>query len=289
MRVGQWLVWSVCACGLSCSPVEHSSSNVGAGGQASMTGTLSPCTPLAPSTTSVELDASSILAAGRSADGTVYVMTEQQSQLRLFVTDGDALVERFEQGTGQDLGGSTKTWLFDYVLADGSPVSVEVQQEAAIARMGVLKGPKPGKTWSVGSVGETLTLLANADAAALKTTSTQTFFVDYAGVRSDGNALVLIAPEHARDYSGERLFWGMPSALSERTITSFSRGLSIGGSTLVTFELGASSANLVYSFPFDGQDAGTSSQGSLTVDGQASALLGSAPPALPDSAQFLCR
>ncbi len=101
--------------------------------------------------------------------------------------------------------------------------------------MGVLKGPKTGKTWQVGSEGETLTLLSAADAAALEAMSTQSFYVDYAGLRSDGSALVMIAPAHAPDYSGYRLFWGMPSALSEEKITSFNRSLSIDGDTLVTF------------------------------------------------------
>jgi hypothetical protein len=240
-------------------------------------------------TSSVTLDAASILAAGRSADDTVYVLTETESELRLFVTDGDGLAEQFEGGTGVDPEGALTTWLFDYSTPDGSPISVEVQRDDSGLRMGVLKGPKPGKIWQVGAQGETLTLLSAADAAALSATSTQTFNLDYAGTRSDGNAIVVVAPAHASSFEAFRLFWGAPSALSEEKITSFGRALS--GGTTVVFSLGSSSATLAYGLPFLVPDAGvpTSIEGSLTIDGRTSELSGAWPPVLPDGAQFLCR
>ena len=155
--------------------------------------------------------------------------------------------------------------------------------------MGVLMGPKSGKTWQLGSQGETLTLLAATDAAALSAQTTQAFYVDFAGLRADGNALVLVAPAHGEDFAGERLFWGMPSALAEEKILSFTRSLS--NDTLLSFALGTGTANLTYSISYVVHDAGstTSIQGSLTVDGETSELMTSWPPVAPAGAQYLCQ
>ncbi len=280
MRTRDWVACWVLTGVLACSSKVDSSSG-GAG--------TSACDPLQSKTTSVTLDAASIVAAGRALDGTVYVLTEQHSEMRLFVGSGSALAEQFELGTGTDTESGTQTWLFDYAAADGSPISVEAQRDASGLRMGVLMGPKSGKTWQVGGQGETLTLLSAADAAALSAQTTQTFNVDFAGVRADGTALVLVAPAHSGDFASERLFWGMPGALAEEKILSFTR--SLNNDTIVTFALGSGMANLTYSISFVIHDAGstTSIQGSVTVDGETSELMTSWPPVAPAGAQYLCR
>jgi len=282
VQIGRALAWGVLAWCLACSSTNKPGAGAGAV-------SLSPCSPFDATTSSVKLDAASILAAGRSADGTVYVLTESASELRLFVTEGDGLAEQFEGGTGQGTDGALTTWQFDYTATDGSPVSVEAQRDDSGLRMGVLKGPKSGKTWQVGAQGETLSLLPTTDAAKLSATSVQSFYLDYEGTRDDGNAIVIVAPAHAGSYDAFRLFWGPPSALSEAKITSFTRSLS--NSTSLTFSLGAGMATLTYAVPAIGLDGGVtdSSEGSLTIDGQASALSGAWPPVLPDGAQFLCR
>ncbi len=274
------MAWGVLAWCLACS----STNKPGAGAASS-----SPCSPLDATTSSVKLDATSILAAGRSTDDTVYVLTETASELRLFVTDGDGLAEQFEVGTGEASEGALTTWTFDYSAADGSPVSVEAERDDSGLRMGVLKGPKDGKAWQIGAQGETLTLVPATDAAKLSAISVQSFYLDYEATRDDGNAIVIVAPAHAGSFDAFRLFWGPPSALSEEKITSFSRSLS--NSTSLTFSLGAEMATLNYAVPSIGPDGGVtdSSEGSLTLDGQTSVLSGAWPPVLPDGAQFLCR
>ena len=105
----------------------------------------------------------------------------------------------------------------------------------------------------------------------------------------------LIAPEHAGSYDRYRLFWGTPSDLRERLITSFSRGLSIGGTTTVIFDTESGSATLSYSYPYPYPypyplpDTGGVSQGSLALGAKTNSLSGDAPATVPEGAQFLCR
>ena len=255
---------------------------------------LHACAPLESTISTVTLDAQRVLAAGRSADGTAYVVTQENSKLRLFVSDANAeaetLVERPVSGSGEVQDGGSQIWLLDGADASGSPLSVQVVQDASGMSMGVLKGPKPdgAKTWPL-EQGELLTALPAVEAAALPALSGQAFFVDYEGSHSDGRAIVLIAPERAGSYDDYRLFWGMPAELRERVITSFSRARSIGGPTTVVFETEAGRATLSYSFHYPIPETGGMSEGSLELGGKTDPLSGIAPAALPDGAQFLCR
>jgi len=72
-------------------------------------------------------------------------------------------------------------------------------------------------------------------------------------------------------------------------MTSFSRGLSIGGTTTVIFDTDSGSATLSYSFPYPLPDTGGVSQGSLALGAKTNSLSGDAPATVPDGAQFSCR
>ncbi|MEO6603201.1 MAG: hypothetical protein ABIQ16_25175 [Polyangiaceae bacterium] len=278
MRLGRWVC--VAALGVcACSGSDDSASSA-AGTQ--------PCAPLDPVTSSVSLDATTVLAAGRSADGTLFVLRDVENVVTLFVATSDTLVEVPEAGTGEGHEGDVSTYVFDYEDEAGAPVSVQLRQEGADSRMSVLHGPKPDKIWDIDSEGEELSLIDAQSAVKLPAFSTRTFRLDYEGARENADALVLIAPEQAGSYDDFRLFWGAPARLSERKIQSVSRARSIGGPTNVTFAADTGSAVLSYSFPFP-PTADALSTGALMIGNESEPLIGAAPPVLPDGAQFFCR
>jgi hypothetical protein len=265
----------ICGCSGSADPA------------ASAAGAVS-CTPLEPVTTSVALSVSGVLAAGRSADGTLYVLSTVAGALELFVSEGETLIERPEVATGEVNDGDTHTVLFDYTDEAGAPVSVQLRQEASGSRMAVLHGTSTAKLWDIDSEGEELTLIDAQTAIALPATNTRHFLVDYEGAQANGDLLVVIAPEQAESYPEFRFFWGAPARLSERKIQSLLRARSLDGATNVTFAVDTGSAVLRYSFPYP-LLAGATSMAALTIGNESESLIGAAPPVLPDGAQFLCR
>ena len=281
MWLGRWVclvsccVAAICGCSSSEDPA------------ASAPGAVS-CAPLEPVTRDVSLTASTILATGQGADGTLYVLTEVDSELQLFVSADGTLIEQPEAGTGEANDGDTHTFLFSYTDAAGAAVAVQLRQDGSGSRMAVLHGPSTEKVWDIDSEGEALTLVDAESVLVLPATSTQTFSVDYEGALANGDLVVVIAPLHAQSYDGFRLFWGAPARLSERKIQSFIRARSLGGATNVTFAVDTGSAVLRYSFPYP-QQGDVMSTGALTIGNQSEPVIGAVPPVLPEGVQFFCR
>lgn len=212
---------------------EDSAATGGSGGGADG---RSACDPLAAITTTAQLDASQVLAAGKSQDGTSYVVYNDN---RLFVGSGKTLVERTVDGLGEN-GSQTD---LSYTDDDGTAVVVEVVRADTGAHMTVARGKQSGKGIDSGN-GEQLTLLDSDLLAALGTSTTQTFRVDYAASLSDGRELVVVAPVRATDYNQFRPFLGPPTALAEQTVTNF--GSSKSGQRFATLTIDGASADLNY-------------------------------------------
>ncbi|HKO47555.1 MAG TPA: hypothetical protein VJV79_07525 [Polyangiaceae bacterium] len=191
MLLGRWLVGGILALTFGCSSADDAQTNANAA-------VLHVCSPLEPTSSTVTLEAGSILAAGRSADGTVYVVTQTNSKLRLFVSDREAereaIVEQPAAGTGEEPTGASTTWLLDYVDAEGTAVSVKIEQDDTGLRIGVLKGPKAGKSWDL-QQGELLTALNAAEAAALPATSTPCFVVGTQSRHPPDRTIGTVAPD----------------------------------------------------------------------------------------------
>jgi hypothetical protein len=279
MSFGRSVVWVAALCLAACSSNGSAASD--APGSAA-------CTPLEALTSSVVIDATEVLGAGTSADGTIYAVVAESTKYRLFVSAADGLAERFPGGTGEVNDGSTQTLLFDYTDSDGAPVSLQLRRDGSGVLMGVLRGPRTDKVWDIESEGEPLTPSDGRTVSALSASTTQTYSLDYAGTELNGDAVVIVAPDHADNYDGFRLFWGPLGALSERRIATFIRGRGLDGATNVTFAVDTGSAVLRYSFPYP-PSAGGMSTGALTIGSESAPLSGAAPPLLPDGAQFLCR
>ncbi len=194
------------------------------------------------------LETSDIIAAGRDpSDQMVYVLIGQSPPLRLFVTAGDTLTEVFDSGTGQGSTGSGLFWTFTYEDEQLMPVTVEVQDDARGSHMGVVKGALLGKGFDVGSMGDVLDAIDPATAALMRAQTTQTFHVEFSGANSSDHDVVVIAPDHASNFDGFRLFYGPPNALAQQSGTvTVTRGLSIPSTTSIAFTLNGSPATLQY-------------------------------------------
>jgi hypothetical protein len=264
---------------VACAGKSEGSSAVGgdAGGSAGTGASLlSACEPLAASTSSVELDASRVVAAGRAKDGSLYVI---YSDHRLFVGSGQELVERPVIGSG-DSGNQTD---LGYTDDDGTAVTVEVVRDDAGMHMSVARGTQTSKGIDGGN-GEPLTLVDAALVAKLSASTTQTFAIDFAASLPDGRELVVVAPARAADYDQFRVFLGPPTALAQQAVTHF--GSSQSGQRYATVVMiDGTPAELTYlaGGPSALNPAGGPS--TLTIAGTAQSLTEGPVPA---GASYLC-
>ena len=134
----------------------------------------------------------------------------------------------------------------------------------------------------------TTSVLDAQAALELPATSTRSLRVDYEGAQTNGDLVLVLAPDRGGSYGDFRLFWGAPARLSESKIQSLIRAKSVGGPTNVTFAVDTGSAVLRYSFPYPAT-ADAVSTGAVTIENTSQPLTGAAPPVLPDGVQFLCR
>ena len=237
------------------------------------------CDPTAPITSAVTLSAAEIVGAGKdSSSGETYVLLEHDSSLRLFVTRGASLSERFQTGNSQGSDGTTRFWTFEYRDDQGGTLLVEVDSNAAGRRMGVAMGPITDKRFDIGSTGIVLSNVDPDTAAAIPAQSTQTFHVEYAGAAADGRNLVVIAPDHVPLFDGFRVFLGPVSALREQPVENVTRGLSNRPTTLITLDIAGMSASASYN----------RTDGALTSAGVETNFVGSLAPSLPNGATFEC-
>jgi hypothetical protein len=224
---------------VACAGKSEGSSAIGgdAGSGAEIgAGSLSACDPLAAITTSVQLDASQVVAAGRAMDGSLYVI---YSDDRLFVGSDTNLVERIVIGSGES-GSQTD---LDYTDDDGTPVTVEVVRDATGTHMAVARGMQKSKGIDSGN-GESLTLVDAALVAGLGASTTQSFEIDFAASLPDGRELVVVAPAHDVEYDAFRVFLGPPTALAQQVVMNF--GSSQSGQRLATVLIDGAPADLTY-------------------------------------------
>jgi len=244
---------NTCACAAG-------SAQAGAGGAQTGTPETAACDPLSAQTSAVMLTSSDIIAAGRDpSDQSVYVLVGRTSPLRLFVTGGDTLMEVFESGTGQGSTDSGRFWTFAYEDQQAMPITVEVQEDASGERMGVVKGALLGKGFDVGSTGDVLDAIDSASAALMPAASRQTFHVEFSATDAGGQYIVVIAPDHASNFDGFRVFYGPLAALAEQSgMVSVTRGLSIPSTTSIAFMLDGTPATLQYGAAGDVLSVGAS-------------------------------
>jgi len=283
------MVWGALALSLGCSGKiinDGDANDTAAAGGGSAAAMLHACLPVQTIVSSVNFDEGSVLAAGRGADGIVYVVTQIDSKWRLFRTDLDGVISLFGSGVASTGDGASMAWKFDY-WEWGRPVSLGVVRDDTGLSMAVLRGATSNEGWHL-SEGEPLTVLTTAETARLTATLTQTFSVSYQGRTPDGRFVVVIGPGFLESFEQFRVFWGKPSDLREHVVTSFDRNVNVDLTYDVTFETSSGSAHLSAVLPVPYPASGGLSEGTLELSGKTETLTGPVPPTVPDGTQFFC-
>jgi hypothetical protein len=245
----------------------------------------SGCDPLAPVPKPITLG--TVLGAGRSAGGTVYVADQVGSDYRVFVSDANGtLVRQHVSGSGT----TSSTSGINYVISVSDPAAPFVLQidapKPGDMRMGVLSGTLTDrKGFVIGQEGEELTVLpASAIASMPLRNLPGTIVAEYIATLPDGQLMLVTRPADNWDFTDFRLFLGPTDAVAERAVSTVTR-FRDGGSTQILFDLGGVQATA--SFPVmlvDGSFA--PGPATLTVGGTTTPL--TRRSTLP-AATFTCR
>lgn len=239
------------------------------------------CDPLADDPQPITLG--KLLGVGRDANAVLYVIDQPpQGSERLFVSDGTTLQRQPVVGTGagSDPGGDT----FEIVNTGSgdAALAVEIVTDAmGTVMMGIVHGTLATKTFTIGTQGETLLVLAADTLAGYAVENLPgTIDVEYVATLADGRTVVVTRPDVDWSYSDFRLFLSREatSPLLERKVTAVVRG----SFTDVSFDLDGAQAAAHFTSSLA---PGTST---LTVGTDSLELTVSPPGTRPTGATFLC-
>lgn len=186
------------------------------------------CDPLTVAAPPIALG--EVIAAGRSADGTVYVLDRGPvgvgTDFRAFISEGSALRRWNVAGSGETPDFITVT------LGDPSPDALQLRVDLAggkATRMGVFRGPPDPKTKSfeIGVQGEELALVPAAELSRFTLVNVAGMRVDYDATTTDGHRLVVLSPTIDRTDDEVRVFYGTDDRLLERRVFGVTRSSSM--------------------------------------------------------------
>lgn len=197
-----------------------------------------PCDPFAPAPKPIALG--TILGAGQSASGTIYVADQvNDSTQRVFVSDAAGTLVRQRGGaSGTGTGTNPDFWVFGADGPDATFVLEIDKYSTGLVRMGVLQGTLTDrKQLVIGQDGEELTVLpASAVAGRAVRNLPGEVYVEYVATTPDGSYMVVTRPRDDWSYSDFRLFLGPTTHMVERRVSYVTRALD-GGSTIIDFDL----------------------------------------------------
>ena len=224
-----------------------SPSNGGAGGSGGTDGpdgSAPACDPFAATPKPIALG--TVIAAGQSAAGTIYLVDQVDSGQRVFMSDASGILAR-ERVAGS--GSSPDYYVFNTDGPDGQFVLQIDKPAGAPLRMAVVQGTlKDKKTFTIGQEGEELAVLPNTAIAAMPVRNLPgDVTVEYIATSPLGEQLVVTRPRDDWSYTDFRLFLGSGGLLREYRVTSAMRALD-GGSTTIAFTY-HDSPSAVASFP----------------------------------------
>jgi hypothetical protein len=221
------------------------------------------CDPLAaPSTT-----LSGILGVGKDAQGTFYVADAPAglSGPRVFVTQGGDLVRQHVIGTGESgggAGGMPAQYTLSFEPPGGDAASAQallIDVQGTTASQMAL-GPANSKSF-LGGPGETPLTVVDASAVTGLPIVNLPGAVSYVADVSDGTAIVITSPIEVSSTADFHLFYGMPSAMQERTIVSFNQALS--GYPTIGFQVGPQTYTMAIGGTFQPDGGGGPGPGTL--------------------------
>jgi hypothetical protein len=204
------------------------------------TGSLA-CDPLAPRPLAIAL--ASVLAVGKHADGTLYVIDEPRtSDYRVFVSAGTTLQRQRLAGTGEvNQGGLTVTIL---TVGEGaSQFTLQLEVRGNDRRMAVLRGEAAGKGFVIGQQGDLLQVMGTEALAGLTVANLPgTIVTEYQAQLADGRRILVTRPQDDGSYSDFRLYLGPAGQVAERRVSDVQRARS--GPTTITFMLDFQAASV---------------------------------------------
>jgi hypothetical protein len=252
-------------------------------------GKTESCDPLAPNPDRIELGR--VLAVGRDADGTVYVVDRaDDSKLRAFVAEGTVLVRKDVIGTGE---GNEPGFERLSLLIEASPryrLLVELAAGAAV-RMARAEGEEERELdIDLLEGGELLEMLDadTVDGYAIRNLPGE-IRVEYLARTPEDELLVVLVPEDDFAYEKFRLFFDKDGKLVERELDEVIRRRD-GGTTNLLFTLDGRPADALFPIENDGRTF-TRGQARLEVGGETVDLDWLDPDidaALLDEAAFAC-
>ena len=241
------------------------------------------CDPLAPAPKPITLG--TVLGAGKSANGTIYVADQVDSTQRVFVSDASGTLVR-QRVTGSGSGSGPTFYVFDIEgVAQPFVFQIDVAADGSV-RMGVLLGTLiDRKTLVIGQDGEELTVLPNAAIASMPLRNLPgDVYVEYVATLPDGQIMLVTRPVDDWTYADFRLFLGAPNAVTERRVDSVARAKD-GGTTTILFQLDGTQASAL--FPVVWVDAGVVlGPATLGVAGVTTPLTRQNTP--PTTASYVC-
>jgi hypothetical protein len=223
--------------------------------------TSGPCDPLTPQAITL----GTLLGVGKDAQGTLYVADiapgtgSPDGQDRVFVSSGSVLVRQHVTGTGESGGPPDASYTLSFQdPSDPATASraLIIQQSGGQA-VSMSLGAGDSKSFSGGTP---LTLLS-ASALAGMSLRNEPDVVQFVADVSNGDSIVVVAPLEPYSSSDFHLFYGPPSQMQERNITSY--GADCCG-TSVVFQVGSTSYTARFDLaPVDGGLGGTPAPGTL--------------------------
>jgi hypothetical protein len=217
---------------------------------------LTPCDPSQPPSTTL----ATLLGIGQSSTGLMYVADQSPTAgtlLRVFVSDGGALLRKHVAGSGQS-GASEYGILFTdpagyYAPAEAGAQSLFVETEGGAATAMALGPPQPKAFLDdPGVVATPLALLAPTAVAGLAIVNLPNV-VAYVADVADGSALVVTAPMDDADASHWRVYYGSPASMVEGAVVNTEQSFS--GALDITFQVDSSTFEVQFPVVF-GPDAG---------------------------------
>jgi hypothetical protein len=263
-----------------CGGSDASPAPAGAGGTGTVPQSGPPeCMPLAP----VERDVAfgTIAGAGRSTDGTLYVVDSTASGLRLFISEGDRLVRHPVLGSGASGTDTMSSVSLSSTDAQGE-LHVRIDTDPSGMRMGIVHGHIDGKEFVIGGEGEVLVVEPATSLAGRTGKQTETFRLEHAALVEEDRWLIVISPETDASYEDFRVFFGTADELIEGANLRYGRGLDIHGTDHLQVRFGAVDASAEL------RNSPSSSPATLELDGKSVPISELRPAAAPQGARFFC-
>jgi hypothetical protein len=192
-----------------------------------------------------------ILGVGQDAQGTIYLADEVPSTYtnRVFVSSGNTLYRKHILGSGESGGLTDMDYTFSYEDGANSQALIIQVRGGNVTAMAL--GPSSSRAFIGGDPSQQpLTVL---DPSAISGMALQDLpgVIEYLADVADGNVIVVTRPMDASNYADFRVFYGSQDGMVERHVENVSRGMSVGGPTYITFDVGPAQYSVVFTLTMD--------------------------------------